>query len=160
RPFSGLASRAGFTLAEVLLASVLGAILLTALAVNTFGFTLNLDNLEQQAGVGENPDPDPVLHLMTKDIREAYWATMPDSNTLDLASPTGDVTEYKVAGSKLSVTRPNGDTGVILKDFTSMTMLPSYIDRMREGPVVNNDGKWLDEVAPAGSAVALQVPVG
>src|SRR5262245_33105900 len=87
RNLKKIAARAGFTLAEVLLASVLGALLLTALAVNTFGFTMNLDALEEKAGVKENPDPDPVLRRMTKDIREAYWAEMPSANELDLASP-------------------------------------------------------------------------
>ncbi len=160
RHLSRQASRAGFTLAEVLLASVLGAMLLTALAVNTFGFTQNLDNLEEKAGVHENPDPDPVLRRMTKDVREAYWAEMAGVNDLKLASPTGDITEYWVESGKLWLRRPNGDTASILKDFQSLTIEPTYADRYREGPAANFDGLWHSTAAPSGSPIALQVPVG
>jgi len=160
RSLSKFAAHAGFTLAEVLLASVLGALLLTALAVNTFGFTMGLDALEEKAGVKENPDPDPILRRMTKDIREAYWAEMPSSNELRLATPEGEVTRYWVTGSDLHLMRPNGDQAVILKDFSSMTMEPTFVERKREGNVVSGDGKWLDVPAPAGTPMAIEIPAG
>ena len=59
RSLSKFAAHAGFTLAEVLLASVLGALLLTALAVNTFGFTMGLDASRKRPASRRTRTPTP-----------------------------------------------------------------------------------------------------
>jgi prepilin-type N-terminal cleavage/methylation domain-containing protein len=131
-------AQAGFTLAELLLASVLGAMLLTALSVSTFGFTHTLDYMESKAGVTD--DADPVLRRITKEIREAWWVEQPTEQKLLVADANGDVTEYFIEDAKLWVKRPNGDTGFIYSDFADFTIESSTMPRKREGPLVDTDG--------------------
>jgi prepilin-type N-terminal cleavage/methylation domain-containing protein len=151
-----LRSARGFTLAELLLASVLGAMLLTALAVSTFGFTSSLDYLEAKAGVGG--DIDPVLRRMTRDIREAWLVEQPEPDRLALTHPDGDVTEYRVEDGNLVVKRPNGDEGVVYSGLESFAIDTATAPRKREGPAVIRDGAWLAKAAGA-SPIAYTVPV-
>jgi prepilin-type N-terminal cleavage/methylation domain-containing protein len=146
----------GFTLAELLLASVLGAMLLTALAVSTFGFTANLDYLEEKAGVGN--DIDPVLRRMTREIREAWFVEHPEPHRLRLTHPDGDVTEYFVEDDALSVRRPNGDEGIVYQGLEGFSIETGSTARKREGPVANRDGAWVSKGAGA-SPVAYTLPV-
>jgi hypothetical protein len=146
-------SQAGFTLAETLLASVLGAMLLSSLALTTFGFTHTLDFMEVAAGV--NDDADPVLRRITKEVREAYYVTMPDSKTLDVFDDTGVKTEYAVHdNSSLWVTRPNGDTGEIYGPFIDFTLDPTFVERKREGTPTHHDGIFY-QASASGSALTL-----
>ncbi len=140
------------TLAETLLASVLGAMLLSSLALTTYGFTHTLDYMEQAAGV--NDDADPVLRRLTKDIREAWYVTMPTTQKLDVADANGSITEYYVQDAGLWVKRPNGDTGKIYGDFLNFTMDAQTVQRKREGPTVSTDGIFY-AAAPSGSASTL-----
>ncbi|MHC5209534.1 MAG: hypothetical protein ACYTG2_02305 [Planctomycetota bacterium] len=146
----------GFTLAELLLASVLGAMLLTSLAVSTYGFTSNLDYLEAKAGVGT--DIDPVLRRMTREIREAWYVEHPEPQRLRLTHPDGSVTEYYVDGRDLVVKRPNGDEGVVYEGLDDFTIETADTLRKREGPTANRDGAWVAK--PVGATpIAYTVPV-
>ncbi|MGQ0552538.1 MAG: PulJ/GspJ family protein [Planctomycetota bacterium] len=141
RPPHSLPRRlSGFTLAEVLLVSVLGAMLLTSLAVSTFGLTSNLDYLEDKAGV--NSDIDPVLRRLTRDIREGWHVEKPAFNRLQIAEPDGDVTEYVFEDSTLKIIRPNGDEGVVLEDIQDVVFDVAKSTRKREGDVSDIDGVW------------------
>jgi len=152
---SAIPSRhAGFTLAELLLASVLGAMLLTALAVSTFGFTSNLEYHEAQAGI--NDDSDPILRRITRDVREAWWITLESSNHIEIADPDGAITEYYLSGSDLMIKRPNGDTGVLLTDIDSLDISSTVADRHREGGLVDYDTVWYTRTATSGTPIALK----
>ena len=100
----------GFTLPEVLLAGVLGAMLLTALSYATFEFALGIHHLEVKAGVADEDDA--ILRQITRDIREAWWANIVTDSHLQLANETGEMTEYYLDGADLMIARPNGDVGV------------------------------------------------
>jgi Tfp pilus assembly protein PilW len=139
---------AGFTLAELLLASVLGAMLLSGLAMTTFSFAKNLDHLEEKAGIS-GADADPVLRRITRDIREAWYVEKLGSTHLKIAATDGALTEYYTEGTNLLVKRPNGDTGVIYANFTSIMMEAATTDRFREGDSASHDGVWYSVDAPA-----------
>jgi hypothetical protein len=146
-------SQAGFTLAETLLSSVLGALMLTSLALTTFSFTHTLDYMEDAAGV--NGDADPVLRRMTKEIREAWYVEMPNADTLDIFDDQGLKTQYAVKeGTSLWVKRPNGDEGKIYGPFIDFTMDPSFVERKREGSPVNHDGIFY-AASTTGTALTL-----
>jgi len=146
-------SQAGFTLAETLLSSVLGAMLLSSLALTTYGFTHTLDFMESAAGV--NDDADPVLRRITKEVREAWYVMMPDSKTLDVFDDSGAKTEYYVKDSTaLWIKRPNGDTGQVYGPFIDFTMDPSYVERKREGPPASHDGIFY-QASATGTAMTL-----
>jgi prepilin-type N-terminal cleavage/methylation domain-containing protein len=148
------ASQSGFTLAELLLASVLGAMLLSSLAVTTFGFAHTLDYMEDEAGV--NDDADPVLRRITKEVREAWWVEHPEADVLEIADANGAMTTYSVQGDGLWVERPNGDTGEIYGDFLDFTIESQTMLRKREGEPVNMDGIFY-AASGSGSPVALVV---
>jgi prepilin-type N-terminal cleavage/methylation domain-containing protein len=143
--FASLRARSGFTLPELLLASVLGAMLLSALAVTTFGFTRTLDYMEDEAGVGN--DADPVLRRITKEIRESWWVEQPTSTKIEVADANGELTEYFIEDGGLWVKRPNGDTGMIYTDFVDFTIDNQMMERKREGPQVTTDGVFYQATA-------------
>jgi len=155
RPHPAARRESGFTLAETLLASVLGAMLLTAVAVSTFGFTHNLDYLETKAGVGSGIDP--VLRRMTRDIREAWWVEKVGPSHLRIAAPDGSLTEYWLAEGQLFLQRPNGDVGVVYTGLDSLTLDTNEIQRKREATPVDNDGVWYSS-GSADTPVAVVVP--
>ncbi len=149
----------GFTLPEVLLASVLGAMLLSALTVGTFGFTLNLSHLEAKAGI--NTDVDPVLRVLTRDIREAWWAESVNASHIKLSDPVGNVTEYFLDNhSDLILRRDNGDEGMLLENVEALSFAPSMGDRYREGEPATFDGTWYQSPTTSSPAVAIPLPVG
>jgi prepilin-type N-terminal cleavage/methylation domain-containing protein len=150
-------AQSGFTLAELLLASVLGAMLLSALAVSTFGFASALDHMEEEAGIGD--DADPVLRRLTKEVREAFWVEHPEPARLVLADANGALTEYFVSDGALWVERPNGDTGKIYTGFDAFTIDSQSMQRKREGDPVSSDGIFYAASA-AGTAVSLVVAGG
>jgi prepilin-type N-terminal cleavage/methylation domain-containing protein len=145
----------GFTLPEMLLASVLGALLLTSVAVSTYGFTVNLDYLETKAGVGSGIDP--VLRRMTRDIREAWWVEQTGPSALRIAAPDGALTEYYLSGSDLYLKRPNGDVGPIYKGLDALTLDVALVPRKREATPVDSDGVWHNTGAAA-VPIAIAVP--
>jgi prepilin-type N-terminal cleavage/methylation domain-containing protein len=152
---SAARASSGFTLPEMLLASVLGALLLTAVAVSTYGFTVNLDYLETKAGVGSGIDP--VLRRMTRDIREAWWVEKTGPSALRIAAPDGALTEYYLDGGDLYLKRPNGDVGPVYKGLDALTLDVNMVQRKREATPVDSDGVW-HSTGAAATPVALAVP--
>lgn len=155
RPRTAARRESGFTLPEMLLASVLGAMLLTSVAVSTFGFTHNLDYLETKAGVGSGIDP--VLRRMTRDIREAWWVEKVGPSHLRIAAPDGALTEYWLSDGKLYLQRPNGDVGVVYSGLDGLTLDANQTLRKREATPVDSDGVWYSSGAAA-TPVAIVVP--
>jgi hypothetical protein len=145
---------AGFTLAELLLASVLGAMLLTALSVSTFGFAANLEYHESKAGI--NNDTDPVLRRITRDVREAWWIELVNASHIKIAAPDGSITEYYLEDDELKILRANGDAGVLLKDVSSLNIIEAVADRNREGVPIDYDTVWYSQTATSGAPVALK----
>jgi len=153
------ARHAGFTVPELLLASVLGAMLLGSLAFTTYGYTRNLDHMEEEAGIS-GKDADPALRRITNDIRQAWWVEQVSTNHIKLADTSGAYTEYYTSGSNLVVKRPNGDTGVLYENFKKIIMDPTYTDRFREGAPASHDGIWYSTLDAAGTTGTLTVGSG
>jgi len=149
-----ISRNAGFTLAELLLASVLGAMLLTALGVATFGFTSNLEYHEQKAGIDN--DSDPILRRITRDVREAWWIGLENDSHIEIADPDGAITEYYLTGDELFIKRPNGDTGVLIDGVADLEISATFADRNREGSTVDYDTIWYNQVATSGAPIALK----
>lgn len=157
---NSLRPAAGFTLPEVLLASTLGAMLLTALTLSTMGFADVLTDLEAKAGVAKELDP--VLRTVTRDIREAHWAEVVDPGRIRLADHEGNYTTYYWAAddAELRVTRPNGDDGAVYDAAEALAFTGQMIDRYREGPAVSWDGTWYAASVPSSFDMAVEIPAG
>ena len=151
-------NQSGFTLAEVLLASVLGAMLLTALTLSTYGFTQVLSYHEKNAGVTQELDP--VLRVVTRDIREAQWAELVDSERIRLADHEGQYTDYFFNDGGLWITRPNGDTGELYHGLDALTFSADYVTRKRESDPIDWDGTLYSASTPGSGSIAFETPVG
>lgn len=165
---------AGFTFAELLLASALGAMLLSALAASTVVFTENLRHLEVKAGIAE--DVDSVLGAMTRDVREAWLAEVlaaggagsgiqggagsGNSERLVLTQPGGGQIVYWRENDDVHVMRPDGNEDVLLEDIESLVLSQTMADRLREGAGTSADAVWFAKGDLATPAQALEVPVG
>ncbi len=134
--------QAGFTLMEVMLATALGAILVTATATMTgsFGNTvahLNLDSVDSYEA---------TLARLTRDVRYAWWADVPSAGKLLVADTDNAITEYSVVGDSLLVTRPDGSQGAVISGLSDVSFEGTATRRLREGPVATVNGR-LDSVA-------------
>jgi len=146
----------GFSLPEILATGVIGALLLTALAYATTEFAVGVGHMEKKAGIDDGEDM--VLRLLTRDIREAWWAEVPDTHTIELADPEGNITRYYLEDGSLKVLKPNGDMGDLLSDLTTFDVEALTVDRYREGEPSTYTGDWYTRAMPAGLSFALEVP--
>jgi len=126
-------SEAGFTLAEVLLASAMSAVLLTALAHSTVIFSTTVSHLEDEAGISDVRES--VLRRLMREIRESWWVEVPDADHINLVNVDGEVTEFWLDSDDdtLMVRRPNGDEGVMLYGVDSFSITADTEERRREG---------------------------
>lgn len=148
----------GFTLPEVLLAGVLGAMLLTALAYATFEFAAGMKHLEVKAGIADEDDA--ILRQVTRDIREAWWVELENENHILLADEQGDITEYFLDGTNLMVRRPNGDTGIVYTGAANVIFENSRAPRLRDGAPVQGSGAWYVRSTSAGFSFPFAVEGG
>lgn len=148
-------SRAGFTLPEVLLASALGAILLTSLATASYTFTQTLAQLEVDGGV---TDPVvPVLGAITRAVREAWWIDLDANGNLMVADDDNAVTTYRFEDEEdtLFADYPSGKVTPILVDLASVTFEIEEDGRKREDTAVQVADVWASQ-GSFGIPVALQ----
>lgn len=159
RPNRSNRSAQGFTLSEVLIAGSLGAILLTALMYATVEFSVGVTHMEVKSGIVSEDDA--ALRQITREIREAWHAEIIDPHNVKLYDEEDNATLYSYADGALSVTRPNGDTGVLVDGLNTMEFEGSYVVRHREGsPADLNAGWWASSLAGTGSNFSYEVPGG
>jgi hypothetical protein len=149
----------GFTLAEVLIAGSLGAILLTALMYATMEFSVGVTHLELESGVVSEDDA--ALRQITREIRESWHAEIVDAQHVTLFDEDDNATHYEYDQGELSVTRPNGDTGVLVDGLNNANFEGSYVVRHREGsPADLNAGWWASALSGSGMNFSYEVPGG
>jgi len=158
KSYRTLRSSRGFTLPEVLLSGVLGAMLLSALAYATAEFAIGVTHMEKKAGISSGEDM--VLRRMTRDIREAWWADLPSTTSVRLSDPNGNLTQYYLEDGELKVQMPNGDIGVLLTDVTSLGFEAGETQRLREAAPTLWNGALYTRAIPGNSALPLEVPQG
>ena len=149
---------AGFTLAEVLLSGAMAAVLLTALAHSTMEFGYTIHYLEDKAGIADAQDS--VLRRVTRDIREAWWAEVVSDTHIKLADEDGQYIQYYLQGDALWLSRPNGDTGIVIDDVAVLEFEATMGDRYREGSVQEVSTSWYVQPEPASSALPLESAEG
>ena len=146
----------GFTLAEVLLAGAIAALLLTALAHATIQFGYTVAHLEDKAGIADAQDS--VLRRLTRDIRESWWAEVVSSTHLKLADIDGQYTEYYLDGNMLMLRRPNGDEGAIFSEVGTLLFDAATASRLREGATASLDATWYVQADPGTFVLPLEAP--
>jgi hypothetical protein len=150
--------QAGFTLVELLAASVFGAMLLTALAYATTQFVIGVTHMEQQAGFSNSEAK--ILRRMTREIREAWWVEIVNTERLRVADADNQISEYYLDGTDLKVLRPNGDQGVLLPDLAVLDFEGAGLIRRREGAPTSWDSALYTRALPGTAPLALEVPQG
>ena len=150
--------QAGFTLYEILLSGVLAAMLVTALAYATTEFAVGITHLEQKAGVADPEDT--ALRIITRDIREAWWAEVQSPSHIRLADPAGEISEYFLEDGSLIYRRPDGDEGALLGDLTDIVFQAVTDTRLRDGSPTQLSGAWKARASwpPTGTSRATVGP--
>ncbi len=148
----------GFTLVEVLASSVFGAMLLMALAYATTEFVIGVTHMEAKAGISDGEAK--VLRRLTREVREAWYAEVINSERLRIADPDGGISEFYLDATELKLKRPNGDLGVILSDVAVLDFEGAGVIRKREGVPTQWDSTLYTRSMPGSSPFALEVPVG
>lgn len=120
---------AGFTLVELLLAAVLGAMLLMAAASTAGQYSLAMAQLEAEAGDSfEN-----ALARVNRDVRYAWSVDVPSRHRLLVTGADQLVTEYEVVGDSLLVTRPDGSSGALVSGLGALNFEADTVQRLRSG---------------------------
>jgi hypothetical protein len=147
---------AGVTSVELLVSSVFGAMLLTALAYATTTFVVGVTHMEKEAGFTDGHSR--VLRRMTREIREAWWAEIVNPERLRLADANNEISEYYRDGNDLRLLRPNGDIGVLLSNVDALAFEGAGISRRREGTPTAWDSAFYARTMPGSTPFALEVP--
>jgi len=141
-------ARAGFTLPEVLLASALGAILLTSLATASYSLSQTLAQLEIDSGLSDPAVP--VLGVIAREVREAWWIDLDASGNLVIADMDNEQKVYRfdASGETLIADYPDGSSVPVLNDLQDVLFEVEEEQRKREAddPVVVDD-VWASQAA-------------
>lgn len=145
--------QAGFTLAEMLIAATLGALLLTAAASSAGTFTEAVARIETESVDSyEN-----VLARIDRDVRYAWWVDVPAHDRLQVVGPDNLVTVYHVVGNDLLVTRPDGSSGSILTGLDSLSFDNDTMQRLRSNRTTQFVATMASVHAPASAPTGYAV---
>jgi prepilin-type N-terminal cleavage/methylation domain-containing protein len=142
-------AQAGFTLAEMLIAATLGAVLLTAAASSAGTFSATLAKIESKAA----DEYENALARIDRDVRYAWWVDVPASDRLQVVGPDNLTTIYHVVGDSLLVTRPDGSSGSILSGLASLSFEKDEMLRLRSDRPTMVDTTMASVDAPATAGV-------
>jgi prepilin-type N-terminal cleavage/methylation domain-containing protein len=123
------AARAGFTLAEMLIAATLGALLLAAAASTAGTFTETMAQLHTDT----SDNYEKVVARIDRDVRYSWWADVPDRHRLQVVDSDNLVTEYHLVGNSLLVTRPDGSSGSVITGLSGLNFEAETLQRLRSG---------------------------
>jgi len=145
------ASRAGFTLVEVLLAATMGALLLAAAASSSGSFAETVAHLK-----ADNTDKyESALARIDRDVRYAWAVDVPNRDQLLVTGPDGLLTQYQHVGTDLIVTRPDGSSGALMTGLSTFGFNADTQQRLRSGATTTVSGVMGSLAAPGGSSAAL-----
>ncbi len=128
----------GVTLLELLIASALGAMLLIAMAQVAQVFTQQVTYLREEA----DDELEKTAETIATDLRRAWSVTSISAQSFSVEDPHGAVTTYALVGDELTVTRPSGDSGVLVDDITSFVVTADTTSRYREATETDEYGSW------------------
>ena len=148
RPPRPRGARAGFTLAELLLAATLGALLLLATATASGTFGRQMSQLHEDHGASLEA----ALEQVSDAIRYAWWVDVPSTSRLVVTDPEGHETSWQFSDGKLLVTRPNGKSGIVLEDLQGASFTAESLTRYREAAPTVRNGTFWSASAPLGTA--------
>jgi len=154
RPFTSRVR--GFTLVELLVAMALGALLLTGLANSARVFEECVEAVREQ----DDHTLEEGLVGITDAVRTAWLVERPSATRLDVTDAFGRKTIFRKAGSTLTVTRPSGATGVVLRGVASVAFDAVTTRRYVEAPPRVRYETWWSSPAPAGAPTTLTLRSG
>lgn len=149
-------TRHGFTLTELLVATILGALLVTALAMTAGVISTTVQDLRQ---TGDRAIEETVASV-SNDIRRAWWVERPSATRIELFDPYGNRTAYELQGTDLVIERPNGHSGVVISDIASLNFSTTTKTRLRDTTPLDQHGTWWHAPEPAGTAEVLRLRDG
>ena len=154
-PRPGHGRAAGFTLVELLVATAIGSLLMTALvlAADLFG--------QQVEAVGEETDHEleEALFGVTEAVRRAWSVEREALDRLAVQDVHGRTTRYLLESGALTVQRPNGASGPVLAGLSALGFGIDTMPRYREAtPLTLGGTLWASDGSGSPSVHTLGQP--
>jgi len=143
----------GFTLAEVLIAAILGALLLVGTATGAGLFGRQVQVLKEEV----DDSKERALSAISQDLRYGWSAETPSNRLLKIYDSSGRLTTYQVTNGEILVTRPNGSTGVLIDDLRTAGFTSESATRYREGAPLSRGSTVWSSVTPTGAVAQTTV---
>jgi hypothetical protein len=149
-PSAGACARralCGFTLAEMLIAATLGALLLVGTASSAGMFGTQVQALKDEV----DDSKERALSSIAQDIRYGWSAETPSTRELRIFDSAGRLTIYKVIQGEIQVTRPDGSTGTLVDNLVSASFASETATRYREDTPLSRGSTVWSASAPTGA---------
>jgi len=149
---------AGFTLAELLMAATISALLMAGLAEG-----MSLMGRELQAVKAEGDSgPEEAMSLMTDMSRYGWTVSMPAAGQLAVVDALGKTTSFQVVNDALRITRPSGLTGDLVAGVSSLSADADLVRRLRDHAPKDDYRTWWEVNGASSAPLALEsgLPVG
>jgi len=146
-------SRRGFTLVELVISVSLGAVLLVALATSSglFGSQLQTVSALVDRGLEES------LATMQADVEQAWVVDRVSDTRIEIHDALGNMTAYFLDGNDLNMTRPTGETGVILAGVDDLSFSVGTQTRYRDDEPLERDATVWERAIE--DAEELELPI-
>jgi hypothetical protein len=141
---------------EVLVAATLGALLLVGVASTAVGLSQSVAQLETDSV----NNVDNVMARIAREVRYAWWVTVPHRNLLILADDQNRLTEYYRDGNSLIVRLPGGTEGAVLTGLDSIDFQAETTTRLREAATRQASARVHSVPAPPTTAKAIELTPG
>jgi prepilin-type N-terminal cleavage/methylation domain-containing protein len=146
----------GFSLIELLLATVLGSMLLIALANSARIFGEQVTHVQDAA----DARLEQALVAVTDSVSAAWTVERSSATRLLVADALGRTTILEQQGSTLRVTRPSGASGVLLDNVASVSFDAQSTRRYVEAPPLVGYAAFWSQPPPAGTPTTLTIRAG
>ena len=130
-----LPQRAGFTLVEMLVATVIGGVLLMTAAYTAGAYSQAVAALRTD----DFSDHETAMARIMQDVRYAWWVQLPSASEIEIGDNRGRVRSYELDSGNIVVTDHDNTQGVLCGDVASLTLEGLPIQRLREATPVSSD---------------------
>jgi hypothetical protein len=139
-----------------MVAATLGALLLVGVASTALGLSQSVAQLENETV----NSVDNVMARIAREVRYAWWVTVPHRNLLIVADDQNRMTEYYRVGNSLIVRLPGGTEGSVLTGLDEIDFTPESTYRLREAATRQASAMVSSVAAPPTAAKAIELKPG
>ncbi|MHC5209539.1 MAG: PilW family protein [Planctomycetota bacterium] len=146
----------GFSLVELMIAMMLGAVLLTSVASVSGSMSQSIAQLQSES----TDSYDKAMARIARDVRYAWWVDVPSRSQLRIADSDNRVTEYYRVGNSLLVRLPTGEEGSVVTGLDGVNFTADRTQRLREAAIRPVSGRIHGVPATVDPAAGLKMLPG